>query len=119
MKKIPKEYHSEINVFLRQDADILPDHRDGDHKNELLKDKQVFFIRNYKLLLEQKTDAMKKYIVIRPSLSAMAASILLVRKLEDELRFCMDYKTFNAIMIKNKYLILLINEILGKLSNTK
>ena len=35
MKKVPKKYYSEINIFLKQDTDILPDHRDKNHKIEL------------------------------------------------------------------------------------
>ena len=45
MKKVPKEYHSEINVFLKQNIDILPDYRDEDHKIELLKGKQTFLYK--------------------------------------------------------------------------
>ena len=73
---------------------------------------------------EQETNAMKKYIdehleksFIRPNLSAVAAPVLLVRKPEDELRFYIDYRALNSIMVKNRYLIPLINETLGKLLN--
>ena len=69
---------------------------------------------------------MKKYIdmhlgkgFIKPSLSAAAAPELLVRKSGGGLRFCVDYRALNAIMVKNRYPILLINETLGKLSNAK
>ena len=82
-------------------------------------------MQNYKSLLEQKTDIIKKYIdkhfeknLIKPSLSAAAASILLVRKLDSELRFCVNYRAFNKITVKNQYLILLINKMLEKLSST-
>ena len=77
-------------------------------------------------MTEQETDAIKKYIdkhlekdFFRPSLSAAAALVLLVRKLRSELRFCVDYKTLNTITVKNKYLILLINKTLGKLLNAR
>ena len=123
---MPKEYYSEIDVFLKQDADILPNHRDENHKIELLKGKQASFIQNYKPLSEQETDAIKKYInehlgkdFIRPSLSVAAAPVLLVRKPEGELRFYVDYKTFNVIMVKNRYLISLINETFDKLLNVR
>ena len=75
---------------------------------------------------EQETDAMKKYIdkhlgksFIRLSLSAAAAPVLLIRKPGGELRFCVDYKALNAIMVKNKYSIPLINKTLDKLSNVR
>ena len=103
-----KEYHSEMEVFMKQNADISPNYRSENHKIELLEDKQVLFVQNYKLLLEQKTDAIKIYInkhlekgFIRPSSSAAIASMLLVRKLGGRLRFCIDYKAFNKITMKN------------------
>ena len=126
IKKVLKEYYLEINVFLKQSTDILPDHRDENHKIELLKGKQTVFIWNYQLLSEQETDVMKKYIdkhlrksFMRLSLLAMAALVLLAKKLESRLRFCIDYKTLNTITVKNRYPILLIKEMLGKLLNTK
>ena len=61
-KKVLKEYYLEIKVFIKQDADILLNHRLKNHEIKLLKSKQAFFIRNYKLLFEQKTEIMKKYI---------------------------------------------------------
>ena len=66
---------------------------------------------------------MKKHIdehlgkgFIRPSLSAAASPILLVRKLGGGLRFCIDYRALNAVTVKNRYPIPLISETLGKLA---
>ena len=85
--------------------------------------KKAPFVRNYKSLSDQETAAMKKYIdehlgkgFIRPSSSAAASPILLVRKPGGELRFCIDYKALNAVTVKNRYLIPLISETLGKLA---
>ena len=65
---------------------------------------------------------MKKYIdkhlekdYIKPSLSVAVASVLLIRKSNGKLRFCVDYRAFNKIKVKNSYLIPLINKILRKL----
>ena len=70
---------------------------------------------------------MKKHInkhleksFIRPSSSATVtavALVLLVRKPAGRLRFCVNYKTLNKILMKNQYLIPLINKILEKLSS--
>ena len=121
---MPKEYYLEIKVFMKQDANILSNHRLEDHEIELLEGKQAPFMRNYKPLLEQKTEAMKKYIdkhlekdFIRHSLSAAVAPVLLMRKPGGGLRFCMDYRALNKITVKNWYLISLINEMLEKLSS--
>lgn len=66
---------------------------------------------------------MKKYIdkhfgksFIQSSSSAVASLILLVWKPERGLRFCIDYQALNAVTIKNRYLIPLIFETLGKLA---
>ena len=99
-------------------------HRSKNHKIKLVENKQAFFVWNYKLLLEQKIDAIKKYInkyfekgFIRPSLLAATALVLLIRKLNDGLKICVNYRAFNKIIMKNWYLISLINKILEKLSN--
>ena len=68
---------------------------------------------------------MKKYIdehlgkgFIRPSSSAAASPILLVRKPGGGLRFCIDYRALNAVTVKNRYPIPLISETLGKLAGS-
>ena len=68
---------------------------------------------------------MKKYIdehlgkgFIRPSSSAAASPILLVRKPGGGLRFCIDYRALNAVTVKNRYPIPLISETLGKLARS-
>ena len=67
---------------------------------------------------------MKKYInknlgkdFIKLNLSIVVASILLIEKPNDSLRFCIDYRLFNAIIVENQYLILLLNKALKKLSS--
>ena len=76
--------------------------------------------------MEQETDAMKKYIdkhlrkgFIRSGLSAAAVLVLLIRKLESGLKFCIDYRALNIITVKNRYPIPLINKTLCKLSNAR
>ena len=50
LKKMLKRYYSEIKVFMKQDANILLNHRLEDHKIELIKGKQILFMRNNKPL---------------------------------------------------------------------
>ena len=89
-------------------TNILLDYRLKDHKTKLFNNKQAFFMQNYISLLEQKTDSINKYIniylrksFIKLNLSAVAALMLLIRKLDDRLRFCIDYKALNEIIVKN------------------
>ena len=93
---------------MKQDTNTLPNHRPEDYKIKLLKGKQALFVWNYKSLLEQKTEAMRKNIdkhlekgFIKSSLLATATLMLLVRKPGGRIRFCVDYRALNKITVKN------------------
>ena len=109
LKRVSFEYHLIIDVFIKLNADIVAEHRaDWDHEIHLEKSQKAPFVRNYKPLSDQKTAAMKKYIdehlgkgFIRPSFLAAASLILLVRKPDRGLQFCIDYQALNAVTIKN------------------
>ena len=69
---------------------------------------------------------IKKYLneylnkgFIRPSTLLVAASILLTRKLGGGIRICVDYRRLNNVIVKNKYPILLIYEMLDLLNRAK
>ena len=48
-----------------------------------------------------------------------AISILIIKKFENDLRMCVDYKIFNILIIKNKNAFSLIKKILTKLCSIK
>ena len=50
LKKVPKEYHSVIDVFIKCDADMLPEHRDEDYSIQLEEGKNPLFVQNYRPL---------------------------------------------------------------------
>ena len=117
LKKVSKEYHSVIDVFMKCDTDTLSEHQEEDHIIQLEKGKNPSFVQNYRPLLDQENNAMIKYIqkhfgkgFIWPSLSAAVAPVLLVKKPDGGLHFCIDYQAQNAVTIKNWYSIPLINE---------
>ena len=56
---------------------------------------------------------------IRPSSSLITSLVILVKKPGEGLRFCVDYRALNAIIIKNRYPILKIRETLNKLCKSK
>ena len=56
---------------------------------------------------------------IRTSSSPIAAPIIFVRKPGGGLRFCVDYRALNAVSVKNRYPIPLIQETLNRLSKAK
>ena len=49
----------------------------------------------------------------------MTASVLFVKKSEEELCFCVDYKGLNAITVKNHYFLFLIFKTFNYLSCIK
>jgi hypothetical protein len=125
-KKVPAKYHSEIEVFVKQEADKLRPHGPEDHEIRLPEGAIAPFARNYKPMSAQELEAVKKYLdeqlakgFIRPSSSAAASPILLVRKPGGGIRVCVDYRALNEITIKNRYPIPLVTETLDRLSKAK
>ena len=59
---------------------------------------------------EQLRDLLDKGF-IRPSVSPWRAPVLFVKKKDGTLRMCIDYRQINQITIKNKYLLLRIDEL--------
>ena len=125
-KRVPTKYHSEIEVFIKREADNLRPHGPEDHEIRLTEGAAPPFARNYKPMSAQELDAVKKYLdeqlakgFIRPSSSSVASPILLVRKPGGGIRVCVDYRALNEITIKNRYPIPLVSETLDRLSKAK
>ena len=125
-KRVPREYHSEIEVFIRQDADKLRPHGPEDHEIKLIEGAKPPFARNYKPMTAQELEVLKKYLdenlskgFIRSSLSPVASPVLMVRKPNGGIRVCIDYRALNEITIKNRYPIPRISETLDRLSKAK
>ncbi|OWZ06653.1 hypothetical protein PHMEG_00021062, partial [Phytophthora megakarya] len=56
---------------------------------------------------------------IRPSTSPWASPVLMIRKPDGGIRFCIDYRRLNAVAVKDCYPMPLIDDILDVLGNAK
>jgi hypothetical protein len=124
---VSSEYHDFLNVFFKKRANILSSHRKHDHRIKLEKDHEseheyasLYNLSEEELLLIKKY--LKKHLdkeFIESSTAFYASLILFVKKFDDELRFCVDYRKLNVIIKKNRYSISLIAEIIARLSKAK
>ena len=122
---LPHEFSEFEDVFSKDKANELPEHRKTDHKIELEAEAKAGYCPLYNMSNEE-LRLVKEYLeenltkgFIRSSTSPYASPILFVRKPGGGLRFCVDYRKLNAITKKDRYPIPLINETLAQLSKAK
>jgi hypothetical protein len=119
------EYHEFLNVFDKKTFNILASHRSYDHKIVLKKDVILEYTLLYKMF-EKELKIVKKYLennlekrFIIASRSSFASSIMFMKKIDESLKFCVDYRKLNQLIKKNKYALSLIDETLTHLDKTK
>ena len=71
-----------------------------------------------KELKEQLQDILDKGF-IRPSISSWGAPVLFVKKKDRSMRMCIDYQELNKVMIKNRYPLPRINNLLDQLQGAR
>ena len=128
LNKLFINYHNYANVFNRSQANILSLYRfydyklefaKGINKNTLLKSR-IYSISNYKLEQIKKylNEHLKKRFIIF-NYASFALLVLFAKKLNDELRFYVNYRKLNVITKRNRYFISLIDEILTRIQDYK
>ncbi|CAN1845235.1 Transposon Tf2-9 polyprotein [Linum perenne] len=119
-----------MSHILVQFADVfavpktLPPERSCDHSIPLSDPNKTINIRPYRYSPVQK-DEIKKLVnemlateIIQPSHIPFASPVLLVKKKDGSWRFCVDYRGLNAITVKDKFPIPMIDDLLDELSGS-
>jgi len=124
--RIPTDYHDKFLCrWNPQAANTLPPHRSIDHSIDLVSETKAPHQRAYGCSREQ-AQMIKIYIdnmlekkFIRRSQSDHASSVLIVKKPEEDLRVCVNYRALNALIIKNRNAPPLIRNTLARLCAAK
>jgi hypothetical protein len=122
----PVEVQSLLNEYkdVFEDPRTLPPSRFHDHHIPLLPNaipvnsKPYRYSPLHKDEIENQVRLLLQARLITPSTSPFASPVLLVQKKDGAWRFCVDYRKLNAITIKNRYPMPVIDEILDELANT-
>jgi RNase H-like domain found in reverse transcriptase/Reverse transcriptase (RNA-dependent DNA polymerase)/Integrase zinc binding domain/Chromo (CHRromatin Organisation MOdifier) domain/Zinc knuckle len=118
---LPRCFREYADVFSEVEASSLPDHGPRDHEIETLgkappwKPLYASSEKELKVLREYLAENLKKGW-IRESISPARAPILFVAKPDGGVRICVDYRGLNAITVKNRYPLPLLNEILERVA---
>jgi hypothetical protein len=100
-------------------------HQAHDHVIHLKEDAQFSVFALYNISCDKILE-LRRYLnenlskdFIQVSHFQMIISVLFIKKLKEELCFCMNYQDLNVITIKNRYSLSLISETLNHLSQAK
>lgn len=128
-KKVPTSEMSNLalGTLLKQYQDVfqephgLPPTRTFDHVITLSKHDVAVNIRPYRYSFNQKNE-IEKHIqqmlnnsLIHPSCSPFSSPVLLVKKKDGTCRFCVDYRELNSLIVKDKFLIFIIDDLIDEL----
>ncbi|KAL4318355.1 hypothetical protein GQ457_18G008640 [Hibiscus cannabinus] len=112
-----QEYH---DVF--EEPKHLPPSRTHDHAIRFQPGAQPVNLRAYRYSFHQKAELEKQISellassVIQHSKSPFASPCFLVKKKDGSWRLCVDYRQLNSITIKDKFPILVVDDLLDELS---
>jgi hypothetical protein len=125
LNAIPAEYHDFVDVFSKQKAEKLPEHRPYDLRINLIDDATPPLGPIYSLS-EAEQLALREYLAenlskgfIKQSTSPCGAPILFVKKKDGSLRLCVDYRGLNRVTRKDRYPLPLIPDLLDRLRTAK
>ncbi len=114
--KLLSEYHDYLNVFDWAMINQLSSHHIYDHKIDLINKKTSSRSKLYQMF-NHKLQKIKKYLIehlnkefIFFNFVSYVSLILFAEKKDESLRFCVDYRKLNALIKRDYYSLLLIDE---------
>jgi hypothetical protein len=121
--EISSKYLEFSDIFFENEVRQLSKHESHDYVIETKKNSSMSdFIYNLSLI---ELKVLKSYIednlikdFIISSIFSSSVFILFIKKKDNELRLCVDYKSLNVIIIKNKYFLSLIQKLFDILQRT-
>lgn len=123
--------HPDIEVILHDFAALfqppssLPPQRHCDHEIPLLPGAKPVHIRPYRYPpalkdeIEHQVAEMLSKGVIQPSMNAFSSPVLLVRKKDGSWRLCVDYLYLNALTVKSRFPLPVVDELMDELAQAK
>ena len=128
-KPIPKEIKGVLDVFKDVMSPELPKRlplrREKDHKIELDPGAKPSVMGPYRMAppeLEELQRQLKELLdagFIQPSKAPYCTLVLFQKKHDGSLWMCIDYRTLNKVMVKNKYPIPLIVDLFNQLGRAR
>ncbi len=123
--KLLSGYHDYLDVFDWAMIDQLSSHHIYDHKIELIDERMFSRSRLYQMF-NHKLQKIKKYLIkhlnkefIFFSFASYVSLILFIEKKDESLCFCIDYRKLNALIKWDRYSLLLIDETLACIQESK
>jgi hypothetical protein len=108
------------NVFPEELPGMPPD-RDIEFIIDLIPEKAPIAKRPYRMAptelaeLKEQLKELQQKGYIRPSSSPWGAPVLFVKKKDESMRMCVDYRSLNEVTIKNKYPLPKIDDLFDQL----
>ena len=122
---IPPCFWGHMDIFAKKFFDSLPERRPWDHAIELTGDHRSPCQKLYPLSPVEQAELdkfLKENLAsgqIHPSKSPMAAPFFFVKKKDGSLRLVQDYCFLNLIMVKNKYPLPLVDDLIQSLRGAR
>ncbi|XP_039069068.1 uncharacterized protein LOC120215444 [Hibiscus syriacus] len=121
---VPVELHDLLEEYsvVFEEPKGMPPLREHDHSITLKKGTEAVNIRPYRMPYHQKSEVEKQIkemlpsSIIQTSKSPFTSPCLLVKKKDGSWRMCIDYRQLNALTIKNKFPIPVVEYFLDELT---